>query len=838
MSAVAHPSPLAGPRNGGVAARRAVTRWAGRMFRREWRQQLLVVTLLTVAVAAAIASITLVSNTAPAVNSEFGSANTVLEVDGTDPRKLQAALASAEKWFGTMDVIGHRSVVVPGSVDRVDYRAQDPGGAYGSELLALRSGRYPESRGEVGVTDGVAKLLRLELGSTLALDGVRRTVVGIVENPRKLSDEFVLVSPSFASAPDHASVLVDASDASVRRFSDSLDAKSKGRAGLVGIMRGGNDGPPDELAMFSVSTVFLLLASLIAAAGFAVVAQRRLRHLGMLAAIGATQKHLRLALVANGAIVGTIAALCGTVLGFALWVVFAPTLESAVDHRVDRLSLPWALVALTILLAVVGATAAAWWPARTVARLPVTLALSGRPPKPRPARHSAIAAAALIAVGIGCLALSNRDKPPLIVAGIVATIIGCLLLGPLAIRVFSSLAGRVSIAPRLALRDLARYQARSGAALAAVTLALGIAATVVVITSAEAAKKNAEPVNLSARQIRVYLGPADARDLTPTDAPAQLQALGAAVRRLAALLDGADVIPLRKAVQPGVTPFVVHDTRVFPSVELTKAFRSPEGGKNYRSRSALYVATPAVLSYLGIDPGTVRAGTDFLADRSVRTDDLVIPDMTIRQEIAVTNVQKVDLGNHLFGSDSARTPPTFITLNGLRRHGWRQIPAGWLVESSRALTSDQIADARKVAADGGFTIEVRRGETSFATTMAIATGAGAVLALAILAMTVGLIRSESGGDLRTLTATGATSRIRRTLTATTAGALAFLGALLGVAGAYVLLLATYHDDLGYLSSVPVLYLALAVVGVPLAAAAAGWLVAGREPPAIARGVME
>ncbi len=40
--------------------------------------------------------------------------------------------------------------------------------------------------------------------------------------------------------------------------------------------------------------------------------------------------------------------------------------------------------------------------------------------------------------------------------------------------------------------------------------------------------------------------------------------------------------------------------------------------------------------------------------------------------------------------------------------------------------------------------------------MAIATAAGAILALAILAMTVGLIRSESAGDLRTLTATGAT----------------------------------------------------------------------------------
>jgi putative ABC transport system permease protein len=105
-------------------------------------------------------------------------------------------------------------------------------------------------------------------------------------------------------------------------------------------------------------------------------------------------------------------------------------------------------------------------------------------------------------------------------------------------------------------------------------------------------------------------------------------------------------------------------------------------------------------------------------------------------------------------------------------------------------------------------------------------------------VTVGLIRSESAGDLRTLAATGATSGIRRTLTASTAGALALLGALLGVAGAYVMLVALYHDDLGYLRHVPVGYLALAVVGVPVAAAAAGWLVAGREPPVIARRAIE
>jgi FtsX-like permease family len=190
-----------------------------------------------------------------------------------------------------------------------------------------------------------------------------------------------------------------------------------------------------------VTTVFMLLASLVAAAGFAVVAQRRLRQLGMFAAVGATEKQLRLVLIANGAIVGVIAAVAGTVAGLIGWVLIAPTLESAVDHRIDRLSLPWWLIAGTVILAILGATAAAWWPGRAAARLPVVLALSDRPPEPRQARHSAVAAAASIAVGVGCLALSDRERTALIVAGIFATILGSLLLWPPAIRIFSRLAG-------------------------------------------------------------------------------------------------------------------------------------------------------------------------------------------------------------------------------------------------------------------------------------------------------------------------------------------------------------------------------------------------------------
>lgn len=844
MTTLTHRSTLRSPANGGVAARRAVVRWSWRMFRREWRGQLLVLTLLTVAVAAAIGSITLASNAGAADNSEFGSANLVLAFDGTDPQRLQAGLDAARKSFGTLDVIGHRSVRVPGSFETVDYRSQVPDGIYGGELLALRDGSYPTGPREAAVTDEVAESLRLELGSTLALDGRRRTVVGIVENPTELSDEFALVTPSSAS-PDRVDVLVGASldTPQVESFYDSLGRDRSGSA-FAGSMARGNDvsSATETLAIASVATVFLLLASLVAAAGFAVVAQRRLRQLGMLAAVGATEKHLRLVLVANGAVVGALAAIIGTVAGLALWIVFAPMLEAAVDHRIDPLSLPWGLIALAVVLAVVGATAAAWWPGRTVARVPVSLALSARPPGPRPARQSAVAAAALIAIGVACLALSNRDAVPLIVAGIVATILGGLLLGPPAIRSLSVLAGHLPVAPRLALRDLARYQARSGAALAAITLALGIAAAVVVTAAAEEQRENerlaAALPNLSDRQIRVYTGPTQDTELIPfpLETPAELAQSAARVRQIAARLGEATVIPLEKAYRPGDRPIVTFEgDRALVSIGLSRQVDR----RHWTRGSGVYVATPALLRHLRIDPATVEPSADFLADPSVPVDELTILDLGAKP-LPVTNFQRIDslavLGSG--GADTGSVPASFVTVNGLRRHGWKQASAGWLVESPRPLTSEQVAAARELAAAAGLTIETQHERTSLATPMAIATAAGAVLALAILAMTVGLIRSEGAADLRTLTAVGATGRIRRTLTATTAGVLALLGAILGAAGAYVAIAALYHDDLDRLRGVPVVYLALAIFGMPLVAAAAGWLLAGREPSAIARRVIE
>ena len=184
---------------GGVPARRAVTRWAWRLLRRDWRQHLLIVLLLTASVAAAVGFACATYNVAPASGRrDFGDADHWLRLNNADrrhPESLQAQVDATAEHFGAIDAIGFRPVLVPGTVEQVDYRSQEPNGPFGAPLLELRSGRYPTADGEAAVTDWVADSLDAEIGSTIDLDGVPRTVVGIVENPSDFDDEFVLLPP-------------------------------------------------------------------------------------------------------------------------------------------------------------------------------------------------------------------------------------------------------------------------------------------------------------------------------------------------------------------------------------------------------------------------------------------------------------------------------------------------------------------------------------------------------------------------------------------------------------------------------------------------------------------
>jgi putative ABC transport system permease protein len=802
------PPVLPGSASGGAAGRRVVTRWAWRLLRREWRQQILVLALLALTVGAAAFGVAAAYNVASLPSPQFGSASYLLQFAGGGQKTTTADIAAARKAFGSIQLIGRQFVSIPGSTQTVEYRALNPDGPYSRPMLALLQGRYPSGAGQVAVTSGVAQTLQVRIGSVLSLPGHHQRVTGIVENPGDLNDQFALVPPSAAGPAQGITVLLDASPAAFSAFRDAFHGQ------LVWQARGASTQEAVAAGTLGAVTVLMVLVSLVAAAAFAVIAARRQRQLGMLAAIGATRRQLRMVMVASGALVGIIAAVTGAAIGLTAWFAAAPHLEASAGHRIDRFAVPWYLVGLGMLLAILTATGAAWWPARAASRVPVVNALSARPLKPRPARHTAIVAVLLTVLALVCLALANQTSGPLIIIGALAMALGISFLSPLSIRVLTAAGRRAPVAVRLALRDLARYQARSAAALAAISLALGIAVSIMI--SLAAATNAADEGNLPDNQMQIWIGQPGDNQLVPIRAPAELRALAAAVHRIAGSLGGAAVIPLDMPVNPASKP---QPDGQQPVVSLNTPVDQTAGRNGVYHSVPLYVATPAVLHLLGINPATIDPATSILttgAGQDVLTTVTTITD--------ATNVQRIHLPD--YGSE----PTSLITVNGLRREHWTQVQSGWMIESARPLQAAQIAAARDVAAKTGLVIESRNTQASLATIRTAATAAGALIALGVLAMAVGLIRAEAAGDVRTLTAIGAASTTRRTLTATTAGTLALLGALLGSGAAYLALAAGHRSDLSVLSRVPVLDLAITIVGVPVAAALAGWVLAGRRPP--------
>jgi putative ABC transport system permease protein len=847
------PAPFATRGEGGAAARRAVVRWGWRLFRREWRRHVLIMAMLVVAVAATIVGLGTATNAAQLhADPTFGTASTIISLSGTDPA-LSADIAAIRSQVGPVDVISHQQVAVPGSVITVDLRDQVPRGTFDGDTLRLDSGRYPTGPDEVAMSKNAANLFGVEIGSSWTANGRARQVVGIVENPLDLLDQFALVAPGQVGPPTTVSILTN-----WQPGPDSRIALPSG-TGMHIEARGRPSSAAVDALILALGALGLLFVGLMAVAGFTVMAQRRQRALGMLASLGATDKHVRLVMLADGAAVGTLGGLAGAIVGLGAWLAFVPTLQSLSGHRIDRFALPWWAVAACVALAVVTAVAAAWWPARSVARIPIAVALSGRPARPQPAHRFAAAGAVVLALGLGLLYFSQHDSDHhrnlFIILGTLATPVGLLLLAPLAIRGLASVSGRANVAVRLALRDLVRYQARSGAALGSVTLAIGIAATIAISAAATDAPS---PVgNLPTDQLMVYAAADGGTGQVPALTPAQLQTITNKMNELAGAMHARAVVPLEQAYNPqaglqpagpgpggGTVPAGYATTSLS---QVTVSAHSVQVSGMY----PLYVATPSVLAQYGVPASSIDPNADVLSARSdLEGLKLFTPDAGAAaprpsagppaggpQAPEITAVApKIEEVGQLPLYTSA--PGTLLTTHAVQRLGLEVVPAAWLIQADGPLTNQQLRTARATAAELGLYVEARTSQGSLAPLRNWSTAVGLVLALGVLGMTVGLIRSETAPDLRILTAAGASSTTRRTITAATSGALALLGALLGTIGAYVALLVWYRSDLSPLGRVPVANLLAILVGLPLLAGLGGWLLAGREPPAIARQPLE
>ena len=829
----------AGTSNGGVPARRAVIRWSWRMFRREWRQQMLVLALIVVALAATVVGAAVATNTPPPAGAGFGTAQDMATLPGGP--HLAGQIAVLQQHVGPVDVIENQTVAIPGSINTYDLRAQDPHGAFGQQMLSLVSGHYPAGPGQVAVTQGVATTFNLRIGDTWHQGGQVRQVTGIVQNPQSLLDEFALVAPGQVSKPSQVTVLFTAprgmNPASIGSVSQYVTTRHAAVAS--------NPLNPETIVL-ALATVGMLLIALVAVGGFTVLAQRRLRSLGMLGALGATDANIRLVVRVNGVLVGVVGALAGTVLGLAVWLAYRPRLESSAHHLIGPFQLPWIVIGPAIALAVVATYFAASRPARAVTRIPIVAALSGRPAPPKQVHRSALPGVVLFVIAAALLSYSGRSNGNgggalELILGIVLLIVAIILLAPFCLVILARAGRRAPIAIRLALRDLARYRARSGSALSAISLGVFIAALVCVLTAQRYGNvlDYAGP-NMASNQIIVYTPGARWR---PGQRTGRIQ-------------------PIRHRQHPAGPgggrpehrqgPRLEHRHRTRPGRRHSPARR----GRAFLVRAGLRGHAPAAggLRDQGVRRQPRRRHPDHAA-RVVRpvADAAPLRRPEIRQRPGrqwatsypcpkgqcLANPVIQEVGALPSGTSG---PNTVITEHAIHTLGLHTSASGWLIQAPHPPTAAQITDARLTACAAGMTIETKSSTPSSAEILNYATAFGIALALGILAMTIGLIRSETAGDLRTLAATGASSFTRRELTAATAFALALGGAVLGTVAAYVAAVGYAWDNpldgLSELSSVPARQLLFIVVGMPVIAAVIGWLLAGREPSAMSRQPLE
>ncbi len=379
-----------------------------------------------------------------------------------------------------------------------------------AERLVVAEGRAPSDAGEVAIRGADLRRLDLSIGDTvdLIVPDVELDVVGELGHDPSLGIQAV-VAPGSVERPtapteqdpfpptwiDTAWTDVWYADGMSPTVREAMWQISAGAGGVQGatlpsvMLSDEMFAPTDDQVEARVWVIaggaFLLLwTGLVAASGLAVGARRRKRELGLLAANGADPARLRLAVVAEGLVLGVVGSIVGIALGLCGVYLIGPWIaERVIDGPLawkTELAVPW-LVGLG-LVGVAAAVLAAASASVGVATMTPAQLLRGQRHMPRPA--PAWFAAGVVLLVVGCVTLrwgrdmdtssisGDRLRQLVIGGGVLSVTVGLVAVVVGATRLGGHLTDTAPTSVRLAGRDLARHGVRIAAATAAVSVTL------------------------------------------------------------------------------------------------------------------------------------------------------------------------------------------------------------------------------------------------------------------------------------------------------------------------------------------------------------------------------
>lgn len=799
-----------------------VRRWALRVVRREWRQHFVILVFITTGVAVSVTAALAAYNLVEPPESAYGNAQ--FAATSPDPEQLQSALDGQDVSFARLETstLGRDQ-----TTESVTVKVIDPENSVSAPLFTLLAGAWPQGEFEIALTDRAVSE-ELAIGSTITLDGQELRVVGKVENPTALSDEFGVVSSldGFPSGTEQATIefLVDAR-------SDDVDFSSVSSLGI-----NSSGGPPVRttatLVVNVVSAFGMLEVGLLVGSSFAVIARRRSRQYGLLAAAGAPPSLIRSAAASVGAILGVVGASIGLLIGIVAAWILVPSVETAVGHRIT-FALPIWAIAPSALIGIAVATYSARRPAVALTRLSIVDMLASTRPQPEPTGRAAFVGVILTVLGVIALISGfARLNLALALVGTLLSPIGLLLLAPLVVRMLGALSAKLPLAERLIGRTIDRYNRRSAAVVAALALALAIPVAVAVVSSSIDARASDAGPNLAEDRVIIWAEGADG--FAPrTPATVDDEALAGTREAIQSAMPDLSFVPIEVAVpveataemfEEGLPEVPIIATLTALDAECTfcdldsYGFQDPETGEELEFEATTsWVGSAALMEALDLDSTWLDEGVGAL----VKSSDLNVAwyegILAQGDDVHVAESWPVD-----------RSVPASFVAPGLVDDRFRIVTVGFLGSSPEVLSAEQ-RETILAAAVNGSVLEFNEPPEPRSALRVIALIAGLFVALGVTVSAGGLLQAELATDRGLLSSLGARPRTSQRMAAAGAGLLALAGAALAVLIGYVPLLpmiASKADDFPFV--VPWLHLATIVLLFPAIAAGVAWLSSRRS----------
>jgi putative ABC transport system permease protein len=691
-------------------------------------------------------------------------------------------------------------------IGRAEARMIDLDNPLTKGTVTVLEGRSATAPAEVALSRKAMARTGAQIGGTITTeDGQNLTVVGLIEEPGSLESTTVVALPgTFPNADQAWLVTTPLTWAKVKELNE-LGIVAMSRTVLRDLppaaerypqLDRGNDIRADVLAL--IAGLAVLEMALLAGSALAVGARRRKRELALVAAVGGAPSHIRRIVLADGVVLGALAALGGVALGTLTALLSRPLIESAIEERYGAQRFyPTALAALA-LLAVVTGLLAALVPAWISSRQDVVTALAGRRGITRSRRRWLALGLILIATGVavGILTAIRMEITGILIA-LIITEVGLVLCTPAVLGLLARAGRWLPVALRIALRDASRNRTAAAPAISAVMTAVIGAVAVSVMLTSQAQQEETQLAGTMGDvtvQRQNDLGKAPVTSIPSSVATTIRNTMPVAEVHELKLLTcgGGSCFAHVRTPADRECPYSLDVINRQPTEAEQQAalqdHRCDGVGRSHRyfgdyssPNGFLVVAAPDAAAALFNLPQQDIAPTQ----AALREGKVVVNDpdkVSNGQAFIATGIQATTIPAPAHAVPPSSAPLAVMTEQTARTLGF-EVAAFTMWATTTRLPTQAEEDALTAALSGGeYEVNVARpAESEVQRSLNILGLVAGIITLAAAALATGLAAADGRRDLTTLAAVGATPTLRKLLSLSQAGVIAGLGGLLGTA---------------------------------------------------------